>query len=111
MGVFSKKLSERICSWLFFQDVKSKTTLKPKVELILNASGLKNGKAKRIKINLTADDSFELTAKAVMALLKQYEENYFKRPGFYLMGNVVNETVLFKDTQNIGIALIIEELK
>ena len=62
------------------------------------------------RISLTADDSFERTAKAVMALLKQYQEHDFKRPGVYLMGKAVNETVLFKDIENMGMALAVEEL-
>ncbi len=109
LGRFNKKLSLNISSQLFFGRVRQKNKRDPKVELVLVANGSKKGKPGKITLRLKSDDSFELTAFALLALLDQYFDGSISRPGLYLMGQVIDAHRLFEDLKNRGISLQTEE--
>ncbi len=104
LGLFSIKLSQRICSKLLFQSIKKNLGKKPRVEFVLQAKGLKNGHPKQVEITLLSEDGFQLTAIAVVALLQQYFENT-PPPGLHLMGQFVKEMPLFQTLQEMGVEI------
>ncbi len=110
LGKFSKRLSLYVSSQLFFRRIKNKNTKDPKVELVVVASGSQKGKPKKIKLHLLADNGFELTAYALLALLNQYTDSAIPRPGLHLMGQVINTHRLFEDLKSKGVVLVAEEL-
>lgn len=105
LGFINKKLSLDICSQLFFRAIRGNLAIKPKVEMQLFASGIKDGENKMIRIKLESNDGFELTAKAVIALLKQYLAGRISKPDLYLMGKISEEEQLFCDLRNMGIEI------
>ena len=105
LGKINLKLSEYICCQLIFNNIKNNIHLRPRVEFILKAKGVKDSKHKAIELALSSKDAFELTAAACLAGLNQYLSHTISEPGIYLMGKAVNETKLFKDLENMGFAL------
>lgn len=105
LGKINVKWSQKICSKLFYNHIKKLDRKLPRVELILQASGIKDGKKSELKYMLHSKDGYELTAQAVVACLNQYLDGSISEPGLYLMGEVVNESQLFKDLEKKGIAI------
>ncbi len=105
LGFINKKLSLNICSWLFFRAIRGNLAMKPRVEMQLVASGSKDGENKMIKMKLESNNGFDLTAKAVIALLKQYLAGMISKPDLYLMGKISEEEQLFRDLKNMGIEI------
>ena len=109
LGKFSKRLSLYVSSRLFFRRIKKKNLKDPKVELVVVASGSQKGKPKKITLRLQADNSFELTAYVLLALLNQYTEGTIPGPGLYLMGQVIDEDRLFEELGSKGITIEVEK--
>ncbi|WP_299367590.1 saccharopine dehydrogenase NADP-binding domain-containing protein [Winogradskyella sp.] len=105
LGYINKNLSLNICSRLFFNRIKHKITTLPKAKLVLKASGIHEGKTKNVKISLLSNNSYELTAMALTALLNQYINKPIKNPGLYLMGQITDEKWLIRDLKKMGVSL------
>nr|WP_299338034.1 saccharopine dehydrogenase NADP-binding domain-containing protein [Allomuricauda sp.] len=105
LGFFSKKLSQNVCSGLFYRRIKHKKTTHSRTHLVVNANGVKNNENKKVRIDLNTHNSFDLTAVAIMALLNQYLDKTISEPGLYLMGKVVEEKRLFDDMAQMGTKL------
>lgn len=105
LGKINLKLSEYIACQLIFQSIKKKLHLRPRVEFVLKAQGIKEGKEKTIALSLVSEDAFELTAAACLAGLHQYFDHSIAQPGLYLMGQALQEKRLFQDLEKMGIPL------
>lgn len=83
------------------------TFSKPPYQILLQleAEGIKEGKAKRIKIQLSHDDGYWFTAIPVMACLIQYLDGSIKKPGLNIIGHLVDPARLMKDMQRMGITI------
>ena len=74
-----------------------------RVELQVQASGLKNGKQAQVRASIAHPDGYELTAIPVVALLLQYLEGSAKRPGLWMMGHLAEPQRLMKDMEMMGV--------
>ncbi|MFH1906957.1 MAG: saccharopine dehydrogenase NADP-binding domain-containing protein [Chloroflexota bacterium] len=74
-----------------------------RVELQVQASGLKNGKPARVQASVSHPDGYELTAVPVVTLLLQYLEGSAKRPGLWMMGHLAEPARLMKDMERMGV--------
>jgi saccharopine dehydrogenase (NAD+, L-lysine-forming) len=74
-----------------------------RVELQVQASGLKNGKQAQVRASITHPDGYELTAIPVVALLLQYLDGSACRPGLWMMGHLAEPLRLMKDMQMMGV--------
>ena len=108
LGWLSPRLSANICSKLFYKHIKNRPEKVPRVELILEATGWKAGKKKKVQLKLDAEDGYWLTAISVAAFIKQYLAQQITSPGLYLMGKITDETQLFTDLQDMGLQYQIE---
>ncbi|NEQ55265.1 MAG: hypothetical protein F6K11_34960, partial [Leptolyngbya sp. SIO3F4] len=111
LGFFSRKFSLKVCSKLFYDRIKAKIRETPKAKIVLRSRGRKLGREKEVRIGLFSENSFELTAMAITALLKQYMDGPIKGAGLYLMGQIVNEERLFKDLVRMGVKLKTEQIE
>lgn len=73
-----------------------------RVELQVQATGLKDGRPVKVVASIDHPDGYELTAIPVVATLLQYLDGYARKPGLWMMGHVVDPVRLMKDMENLG---------
>ncbi len=78
------------------------------VVLLLEAEGLKDGRARRVRMTAEHDDAYFLTAAPVAACLIQYLDNTLSYPGLWLMGNYVDHVRLIDDLEKMGVEINVE---
>jgi saccharopine dehydrogenase (NAD+, L-lysine-forming) len=79
------------------------------VVFALQAEGSNEGVPALLRVRLRHDDGYEMTAIAVVACLKQYLDGTIRRPGLWLMGEVVEPVQLFGDLERMGVAIEVSE--
>lgn len=100
---FKKGFGLKLCGKLMFWAVNRAYKNKPSVEFMLQAKGYKDGREKKYELVAHCTDAFELTALAVLACLKPYLDGITRRPGLYLMGNIVDPEEIILDLMQYGI--------
>jgi saccharopine dehydrogenase (NAD+, L-lysine-forming) len=75
-----------------------------RVELQVQAAGLKGGRPVRVQATVAHPDGYELTAVPVVATLLQYLDGSARRPGLWMMGHLVDPVRLMEDMAQLGIA-------
>lgn len=95
----SVKLATHLLKWSL------KTFSKPPsgTVLLLEANGLKAGKPATVRIKLSHEDGYVLTAVPVVACLLQYLEGYIRRPGLWFQANIVESQRMLQDMERMGI--------
>lgn len=78
--------------------------------LQLEATGLKYNQNRILKMKLTNDDAYVLTAVPVVACLLQYMEGSIRRPGLWFQANLVEPTQFFNDIKRLGVEITIKEV-
>lgn len=73
-----------------------------RVELMLEAKGLKNGQQVHVRASVAHPDGYELTAIPVVAYLLQYLDGTAKRPGLWMMGHLAEPVRLMKEMEKMG---------
>lgn len=74
-----------------------------RVELQVQASGLKNGRPAKVLASVAHPDGYELTAIPVAASLLQYLDGSARKPGLWMMGQLVDPVRLMKDMEMFGV--------
>ncbi|MCB0667247.1 MAG: hypothetical protein KDC80_15575 [Saprospiraceae bacterium] len=105
LGKINGNLAQNLGSRLFYNHIRKYGDRKPRVELCLQAKGLKSNLKKEIIWSLVHDDGFQLTALAVVALLNQLLKKPLEEPGLYLMGQITNHQELFSDLSKMGVII------
>lgn len=77
-----------------------------RVELLVKASGLKDGKTIKTHMSVSHPDGYELTAIPVAAALLQYLDGTARKPGLWMMGHLVEPDRLIKDMEKMGVKCI-----
>ena len=73
-----------------------------RVVLTVQAKGLRNGIAHRVRVTIGHPDGYELTAIPVVALLRQYLDGSARKPGLWMMGHLAEPVSLMKDMEALG---------
>jgi hypothetical protein len=73
-----------------------------RVEIQVQASGIKNGKPAEVRASVSHPDGYELTAIPVVAALLQYLDGSAHKPGLWMMGHLVEPVRLMEDMQRMG---------
>jgi saccharopine dehydrogenase (NAD+, L-lysine-forming) len=73
-----------------------------RVELQVQASGVKDGRLVEIQASVAHPDGYELTAIPVAAALLQYLDGSARKPGLWMMGYLSEPTRLMKDMERMG---------
>jgi saccharopine dehydrogenase (NAD+, L-lysine-forming) len=73
-----------------------------RVELQVQASGVKDGKLVEIQASVSHPDGYELTAIPVAAALLQYLDGSARKPGLWMMGYLSEPSRLMKDMEKMG---------
>jgi len=81
-----------------------------RVELQVQATGLKNGKPAEVRASVAHPDGYELTAIPVVAFLLQYLDGSAKRPGLWMMGHLAEPVRLMKDMEKMGVLVHASEV-
>ncbi len=81
-----------------------------RLELQVQASGLRNGKQAKVRASVSHPDGYELTAIPIVAFLLQYLECSAKRPGLWMMGHLVEPVRLMKDMEKMGVSVQTSEV-
>lgn len=81
-----------------------------RVELQVQASGLKNGKQAQVRASVAHSDGYKLTAIPVVAFLLQYLDGSAKRPGLWMMGHLAEPVRLMKDMEKMGVLVHASEV-
>lgn len=74
-----------------------------RVELQVQAAGLKDGRQVTVQSSVAHPDGYELTAIPVVATLLQYLDGSARKPGLWMMGHLVDPVRLMKDMEKMGI--------
>jgi saccharopine dehydrogenase (NAD+, L-lysine-forming) len=74
-----------------------------RIELLVRASGLKNGTQTQVCTSVSHPDGYELTAIPVVAFLIQYLSGSAKRPGLWMMGHLAEPERQIKDMEKMGV--------
>jgi saccharopine dehydrogenase (NAD+, L-lysine-forming) len=84
-----------------------KTFSKPpyRTILLLEASGWKDGKYQTVRVKLSHEDGYVLTAIPAVACLLQYLDGSIRKPGLWLQANLVEPNRLLKDIERLGVAV------
>ena len=75
------------------------------VALQVEATGTRAGQPARVVAALSHPDGYELTAIPVVACLQQYLDGAARRPGLWLMGQLVEPVRLFADMAAMGVQI------
>jgi len=75
------------------------------VALQVEATGTRAGQPTRVVAALSHPDGYELTAIPVVACLQQYLDGTARRPGLWLMGQLVEPVRLFEDMAAMGVTV------
>jgi len=75
-----------------------------RVELQVQADGLKDERPVTVRSSVAHPDGYELTAIPVVATLLQYLDGFARKPGLWMMGHVVDPLRLIKDMEKMGVA-------
>ncbi len=71
--------------------------------LLLEASGMKNKHTKKMRITLSHEDGYFLTAVPVVACLLQYLSQSHRKSGLWFQANFVEPNKFFEDIKRLGI--------
>ncbi len=74
-----------------------------RVELQVQAAGLKDGHPVMVRSSVTHPDGYEMTAIPVVATLLQYLDGFARKPGLWMMGHVVDPFHLIMDMEKMGV--------
>ena len=74
-----------------------------RIELQVQASGLKNGKQTEFRASVAHPDGYELTAIPVVAALLQYLDGSARKPGLWMMGHLAEPVRLMEDMEKMGV--------
>jgi hypothetical protein len=74
-----------------------------RVELQVQAGGLKDGRQVEIRAGVSHPDGYELTAIPVVAGLLQYLDGPARKPGLWMMGHLFDPGRLMTDMQKMGV--------
>lgn len=77
-----------------------------RVELLVKASGFKDGQVIKTRVSVSHPDGYELTAIPVVAALLQYLDGTARKPGLWIMGHLVEPGRLIKDMEKMGVKCI-----
>ena len=75
-----------------------------RVELQVQAAGLKDGRPATVCSSVAHPDGYELTAIPVVATLLQYLDGVARKPGLWMMGHMVDPRRLIGDMEKMGVA-------
>lgn len=74
-----------------------------RVELQVQATGIKDGKPACFKASVSHPDGYALTAIPVAATLLQYLDGSARKPGLWMMGHIPDPARLFEDMKRMGV--------
>ncbi|HET56470.1 MAG TPA: hypothetical protein ENN33_14825 [Ignavibacteria bacterium] len=74
-----------------------------KVILQLIVEGIKDEKNQKMKIEVSHEDGYYLTASPVFACLKQYLHGKINKPGLHYQASVINPKIFFDDLKDLGV--------
>jgi hypothetical protein len=78
------------------------------VAFVLEADGEKDGKDLSVRMTARHDDVYEFTAMPVAAFLVQYLDGSLKKPGLWMMGQVVDPVRFVEDLERMGAKVEVE---
>jgi hypothetical protein len=105
----TKGLGIKIFGNLLFWGINKLSSPEEGVVFILDAEGNKKKQERKVRIIAQHEDGYFFTAVPVVACLKQYLEGKLKKPGLWLMGNLVDADRLIKDMVKMGITIDIHK--
>jgi saccharopine dehydrogenase (NAD+, L-lysine-forming) len=73
-----------------------------RIELQVQATGVKEGKPVEVQASVAHADGYELTAIPVVAALLQYLDGSARKPGLWMMGHLAEPVRLMKDMEKMG---------
>jgi hypothetical protein len=76
-----------------------------RVELQVQASGVRAGHPVTVHSSVAHPDGYELTAIPVVAALLQYLDGSARKPGMWMMGHLVDPVRLMKDMEMMGVRI------
>lgn len=76
-----------------------------RVELQVQAVGLKDGQPAKVQASVAHPDGYELTAIPVVATLLQYLDGSARKPGLWMMGHLAEPVRLMKDMESMGVQI------
>lgn len=79
-----------------------------RVEIQVQASGMKNGQPAEIRASVAHPDGYILTAVPVAAALLQVLDGTARKPGLWMMGHLVDPVRLMADMQKMGVQVTSE---
>ena len=78
-----------------------------RIELQVQASGVRNGLQKKFTAITSHTDGYELTAIPVVAALLQYLDGSSRKPGLWMMGHFAEPVRLLDDMKRMGVVVSI----
>ena len=79
------------------------------VVMIAEASGVKGGSPKQMRLRLSHEDSYVFTAAPAVACLNQYLSGAIRRTGLHWQANIVQPAAFVQDLQKMGLTAEVKE--
>ena len=79
------------------------------IALQLEASGQDEGQAKALKVRITHEDGYLLTAAPTVACIAQYLDGTAAKPGLHFMAHVMEPARMLKDIKKMGVEVSIHQ--
>ena len=79
------------------------------IALQLEAGGQADGRPKALKVRITHEDGYFLTAAPTVACIRQYLEGTAARPGLHFMAHIVEPRRMLEDMEKMGVEVDIKE--
>jgi len=85
---------------MFIFGINKFSSVEEGVTFLLQAEGEKDGKRRDVEIISEHNSAYDLTVIPVIACLKQYLDDYVRKPGLWMMGHLVEPDRLFEDMEH-----------
>ncbi len=79
------------------------------IVLQLEAGGQDEGQAKALRVRITHEDGYFLTAAPTVACIRQYLEGTAARPGLHFMAHIMEPERMLQDIAQMGVIIDIKE--
>lgn len=105
LTVRSLPVLTRLFQWSFLWSVRKFAGPPYGAVMVVEAEGTQGGQRAQLRLRLSHEDAYVLTALPVVACLRQYLTGAIRRPGLHWQANLVEPVEFFEDLTRMGLRM------